>query len=512
MKGTFSFFRLFLVLSLCTMLLLVTPALSARNTDTDEEEQVFQPTTKSSRMQVPVAADQGSGGGSITVSDVDPNSEEAKEIQDREYRRRQRESRQPTTVRRVRTPRTGRTSVSGDPAADSSISGTGVSASGNIQPQEPASDPWSDNFLILLRAKEGISHWKYVVNDFLLLGMDTNRTIVEPCIRDGKIFPCMHCLSNETLTLSTVIDLSIIKNHFPELRIITWSEYTLKYHSKMPSIVCYNRNSREFSQDILNFDSEIIKPGSSDGDAPTYEDCVRSAKNFGNSVYLHSPWKYEVLRRGIPLTMTIPWKYAPFQHTIATRIMKDAKIDLDRYFVFNWRMESTPRKHLLPCAKMIVAFSEEWLEKFDGDRLNAMIVTDLSFSKTDTKWGDMTTQMSMDIYGNVTHLLDTNFFKIETSNAVKGTIKQFPRYRDSIFLTIWEIIISEKATLFVTCTQKNEVCDYCSKIKSKFAEDIIRNRYMGKLNSYESWALSSYTHTSPVSIAEYMTESNEVTR
>lgn len=508
-NSIFSLLWLYLVLSLLVVFVLPS-ALSVRNAGTDEEELPPVAASRSSRM----SADQVNGGGSITVSDVDPNSEEAREIQERENRRRKRESMQPPSrTVRTRTPRTGRTSVSGDGyVSDTTSSGSVQGSPVSAQPQEPVSDPWSDNFLILLRAREGISHWKYVVNDFLLLGMDTNRTIVEPCIRDGKVFPCMHCMSNETLTLSTVIDLSIVKSHFPELRIITWSEYMLKYHSRMPSIFCYKRDSKDFDKSVIDFDGELIKPGASDGDSATYEDCVRANKNFGNSVYLHNPWKHEVLRRGSPLTMTIPWKYAPFQHTIATRIMKDAKIDLDKYFVFNWRMESTPKKHLLPCAKMLVAYSEEWLEKFDGDRLNAMIVTDLSFSKADTKWGDMTAQLNMDIQGNVTHLLDTNFFKIETSNAVKGTIKQFPRYRDSIFLTIWEIIISEKATLFVTCTQHNEVCDYCSKIKSKFSEDIIRNRYMAKLNSYESWALSSYTHASPVSIAEYLTDSNEVTR
>ena len=159
---------------------------------------------------------------------------------------------------------------------------------------------------------------------------------------------------------------------------------------------------------------------------------------------------------------------------------------------------------------MLVALSEEWLEKFDGDRLNAMIVTDVSFSKADPLWGDMTNPSIADIQSNVTHQLETNFFKIETSNAVKGTIKQFPRYRDPIFLTIWEIIIAEKALLFVTCAKQNEVCDYCTRIKSKFSEDIIRDRYVAKLNSYESWHLSTYSLSKPVTIAEFLADESPV--
>ena len=438
---------------------------------------------------------------------TDNLSEEQREIVERDERKKRRESRQPRAPRAPRASRTSRSDSSAISSSSSVPSNDQIVAS--PRDEGPMSDPWSDNFLILLRAREGISHWKYVVNDFILLGMDTNRTLVEPCIKDGRIAPCMHLMANETLTLSTVIDLSIIKSHFPELRIITWAEYMLKYHSRMTSIMCYRKNSRDFNQAVLDFDGALIKPASSEGDDASYEDCVRKSKNFGNSVYLHCPWKEETLRRGMALTMTIPWKYSPFQHTIATRIMKDAKIDLDKYFVFNWRMGATPRKHLLPCAKMLIAFSEEWLEKFDGDRLNAMIVTDLSFAKNDPVWGDLTSQQSIDLQGNITNLLDTNFFKIETSNAVKGTIKQFPRYRDPIFLTIWEIIISEKASLFVTCSQSNEVCDYCSKIKSKFSEDIIRNRYMARLNSYDSWSINTYTKTRPVSIAEYLVDSNK---
>ena len=40
----------------------------------------------------------------------------------------------------------------------------------------------------------GLSHWKYVVNDVFLLAMDTNRTLVEPCVKDGHLFPCMHLM------------------------------------------------------------------------------------------------------------------------------------------------------------------------------------------------------------------------------------------------------------------------------------------------------------------------------
>merc|ERR1712023_570282 len=147
----------------------------------------------------------------------------------------------------------------------------------------------------------------------------------------------------------------------------------------------------------------------------------------------------------------------------------------------------------------------------EGDRLNAMLVTDLSFDKNDAKWGDMTDPFNVGVQGNVSKILNENFFKIETSNAVKGTIKQFPRYRDPIFLTIWEIIIAEKALLYVSCAQTNEVCDYCTAIKSKFSEDIIRNRWLGRLNSYESWSINTYTHAKPVSITEYL-EDNSPTR
>lgn len=392
---------------------------------------------------------------------------------------------------------------SSSPPSDSiSSSSTAAAAPAATEPQY---DPYTNNFLILLRTKDGLSHWKYVVNDVFLLAMDTNRTLVEPCIKDGKIHPCMHLLANETLTLSTIVDMSEVKKRYgQDFKMIPWAEYQLKYMSTQISIVCYKKDSRNFEQAALDFDNNIIKPVSTEGNDRSYEDCIRTAKNFGNSVYLHAPAKEETLRRGVAMQMSMPWKYAPFQHTIATRIMKDAKIDLDKYFVFNWRMEGVAKKRILPCAKMLIAMSEEWLEKMDGDRLNAMLVTDLSFDKKDPKWGDMTDPFNVGIQGNATKILTENFFKIETSNAVKSTIKQFPRYRDPIFLTIWEIIISEKAILFVSCSKKNEVCDYCQTIKSKFSEDIIRSRTFQRLNSYESWPINEYTKTKPVEIAPYL--------
>ena len=105
------------------------------------------------------------------------------------------------------------------PEVDSNVANTDSATSSRSAVLSPAStgpisDPWSDNFLLLLHAGEGISHWKYVVNDVFLLAMDTNRTLVEPCIKDGKIYPCMHLMANETLTLSTIIDMSAIKARF----------------------------------------------------------------------------------------------------------------------------------------------------------------------------------------------------------------------------------------------------------------------------------------------------------
>merc|ERR1711871_936933 len=112
--------------------------------------------------------------------------------------------------------------------------------------------------------------------------MDTNRTLVEPCVKNGRIAPCMHLMANETLTLSTIVDMATIKNHFPELRIITWAEYSAKYLPRMTaSVMCYRAKARDFDQALMDFDSEVLKPSASEEKDTSYEDCVLRVKNFG---------------------------------------------------------------------------------------------------------------------------------------------------------------------------------------------------------------------------------------
>ena len=150
----FHFSCMFLILAFVSVLILLPPGcLSASNVDNDEEDK--QPT------DIP---------------------EEQQERLEREERKRKREARLPKGER-VRAPR-----------PHGNVGNVGVNTPQVSAPRDegPMSDPWSDNFLILLRAREGISHWKYVVNDFMLLGMDTNRTIVEPCVRLFSAYAFVH--------------------------------------------------------------------------------------------------------------------------------------------------------------------------------------------------------------------------------------------------------------------------------------------------------------------------------
>ena len=90
-------------------------------------------------------------------------------------------------------------------------------------------------------------------------------------------------------------------------------------------------------------------------------------------------------------------------------------------------------------------------------------------------WGGQS-HLQSEISDEAIELLNDNFKQISSSLPAIQLIQKYPWLNDTMFYTVWDIIMAEKAAMFITCIAESELCKYCFDIQSKFARYILEAR------------------------------------
>jgi hypothetical protein len=80
------------------------------------------------------------------------------------------------------------------------------------------------------------------------------------------------------------------------------------------------------------------------------------------------------------------------------------------------------------------------------------------------------------ISNEAVELLNANFKQISSSLPAIQFIQKYPWLNDTMFYTVWDIIIAEKAAVFITCIADSALCKYCFDTQSKFARYLLETR------------------------------------
>ena len=346
--------------------------------------------------------------------------------------------------------------------------------------------------------------------DFFRLALATNRTAVIPCVSRARIEPCS---GNFSISLSHIFDLAYtVRKSRPKknLRLIEWDRFSSKKDEKrQDNRLCHLRPRDMVEEEQLWRDIRIrnyttvgsVRKGRSR--FKDYETCVRSIRTVrrmnkqpGDAITMYYPWHNEVLSkekryRLSHINQKIELRYHPSLYQMASRILNESNID-NRYIVFNWRSETVPVEHIEQCANTLVNNSRIWADRMNFNRSQLILMSDISLSRSTVSllWRNMNAsqQHIRQHLPNTEALLRNNFVKLETNSYVRSILSHSPMYADPVFFSIWDEIIAESATMFVTCTEDDEhVCHHCFRTRSTFVEMIVDDRTHHRLPSSTVW-------------------------
>jgi len=239
----------------------------------------------------------------------------------------------------------------------------------------------NNNYLVLFRASEGISKWRYIINDVILLAIDLNRTLVEPCILNGRI---EYCSDPGSYGISKVYDMEMIKRNHKNFRMINFKEYSrILKERKIHKKLCYEDQIRIFKMQKTEFKIDTQKNHVFDEVEVTddaFEDCVRSYDKDDGVVYMYFPWYGNVLARKKATVMTFDLKFKQFHYDIVDRLLGENSI-AENYVVFNWRSEVVDLNHIDKCAGYLATRSDIWAKEFKlSKKSQVLIVTDINLA------------------------------------------------------------------------------------------------------------------------------------
>ena len=165
---------------------------------------------------------------------------------------------------------------------------------------------------------------------------------------------------------------------------------------------------------------------------------------------------------------------------------------------FNWRSETRPMEVLLPCASTLVAAARDWASVYPNH--SVFLVSDISLSENITLWSGMKSKTPE----NVLTLLKLHFFKLEELSGLQDFMRKEPIYADRIFFSVFDMIISQKAEVFIPCDDTNSaVCSQCSRTASNFVREIKKVRNSTHLPSANTWILPGRPDELVLQIPEY---------
>jgi len=278
---------------------------------------------------------------------------------------------------------------------------------------------------------------------------------VEPCILNGRIESCG---DNGAFGLSLIFDMeSILKSH-ENFRMINYRDFSqILVLRKTKKKVCYQDGTTAFKTNAQLFKKDIYgeeKFNEIENTNHALEHCVRAYDYSNSVVYLYNPWVAILLHRERASFMTIDLKFKRLHYVLVNMFLRQSGIN-KQFTVFNWRSELVPFDSISRCATYVVSHSFIWSKQLRLNRTSQMVfVSDINLAgsgnSTRPLWLGQAKLQNV-ISDKTIGLLRENFFQLSSSPAVNNYLRNHPIYNDTAFLTIWELITSETATLFVTC-------------------------------------------------------------
>ena len=362
-------------------------------------------------------------------------------------------------------------------------------------------------YITLSSAYEGVSKWLYVITDLLGAVRDHSRAVfVEPCIKNGRIVQCR----NGTIPMSVVFDFEAgsqaeAASRNKSYEWISWKNFTREVmHNDFNN---HDNNTHESAFCILHGDNGFQRKEYSMGrtfhnvhkhiKVHHYVECVAHAARLsakdGKDRWIHITDVTVSQTSKIPSVnkrARLPIKkiYYDQVHTFTNAT--------PNYIVFNWRSETIDMNVKKQYVPIVTKIGREWKKLYRNSSF--FLVSDISFSTGVQMWGKMETLPNWCI-----DMLKKVYLKLETLPARLALVESTPLYKDAIFESIWDLILSEQADLFIACTDYRK-CRRFNRWNSGFTNEILRMREHRHKNCVTLWSSKEIKKCKGVVLANYM--------
>ena len=350
----------------------------------------------------------------------------------------------------------------------------------------------SAKYIVLPNVHEGYSEWRQVISKMFVIASFSNHIIVEPCIINSTLIPCF---IQGAIPMFEIFRKDLLMAQFPAVSIVSWAEYeSANRISNISTVLCVRSNNnfyskvKDYSSPLYKQMVEIFNIKKIENSQPTMQDCVN--QYFTETIILYKPWRHFMTIED----QTNPTSFIDFlpkYYELANNILTTAGINISNYVVIHWRSETAVNKEHIDCVRMLLNYASNWTKHLNS-RSKPILVSDLSLRPNVKLWNTMRLHEQNLLTTSEKSLIRKEMLKIEVSLVFQRFKSSNAWYKDIMFDTVIDTIISYNARMFVACmTVNNTVCRNCCRTTSNFAEMIMERRKLNSLPSSDRWDLSS---------------------
>ena len=282
---------------------------------------------------------------------------------------------------------------------------------------------------------------------------------------------------------------NVSKEH-PELNMTTWEELIVhKNISNLEWIGCAMNHTRE-DESLMQLESVWKETGYAGVKNRTiyfntFHDCVDEADRMSGEdgedrlTWIPVPFVLQVHRHG--RTWDKPRITLPIQQYIYNQTHR--MLNASNYIAFNWRSEQRDWLTKKECVPQFVHMARQWKSHPVYSKYKSILVSDISLNNSNLIWHAEGSTPQW-----VIKMLNGTFEKLETLQSRKEIMGENTLYEDSIFSTLWDMIISEEAEIFLTCNSDHEECNRCTRRNSHYINEIIKKREKSSKFCVTHWA------------------------
>ena len=326
-----------------------------------------------------------------------------------------------------------------------------------------------------------MASWMICISELLILARSLNATLVEPCLKRGRLVPCDS--EEATIAFRDVFDVSKLKEFYPHF--ISHEQFRkrtvaapvfpicMQHKNGNPSlhIVCRNLTSRFgaiVNPELENAMSESYKAESVFEIVYYRKGAIMDRLKHGNATL--------VSRQAVSHVKTNYLHFKKTHNDLVDGLLEKVGIANDTIFsVIHWRAELEGMDYI-GCARNIIRARDYMNQKDTPFVLMSSLNTNENhiWSGARNKARNSTSQVALK------RLMDFGFFKLD-SLIDESSVK------DSGLLAVWDLIIATKAEAFATCSGNcGNFCKKCN-YNGNFARLALGLRENVKKESMRCW-------------------------